>query len=204
MASFVASEKCYYLEDPSDLNFNAANPCYQGDGFATLMKVGPEKTFQSVVIGLVTFIHAAYLLYIVKQGKADSTILDKMEGMGYMIILMLLITAVFWGSQRVLEQDFIIHGNTTEGEGGGTTIHRKFYPNVALVSTFAAQTWFSTLALLSEMGVVYALMFWKDDLIADSGSGFDGFENFSSGGNAPAPYANGAGASSEPAHYNDL
>ena len=31
-----------------------------------------------------------------------------------------------------------------------------------------------------------------------------GFENFSSGGNAPAPYANGAGASSEPAHYNDL
>ena len=86
------------------------------------MKVGPEKTFQSVVIGLVTFIHAAYLLYIVKQGKADSTILDKMEGMGYMIILMLLITAVFWGSQRVLEQDFIIHGNTTEGGGGGTAL----------------------------------------------------------------------------------
>ena len=192
-----------YLESPTDIAYDAASPCYKGDGFASVMTVGGAKTFQSVVIGLATFIHAGYVLYIVKQGKADSSTLDKLEGMGHMILVMLLITAVFWGTQDLQEQEFVFHGNATEGgtTHGAASLVRHFYPNKALLSTFAAQTIFSTFALLSEIGLVYALMFWKDELIADSGSGFDGFENFSSGSNVPAPYSAGT---AEPAHYNDL
>ena len=188
-----------YLEDPADPAYNAASPCYQGDGFARVMSVGPGKTFQSVVIGLVTFIHAFYVLYALKTGKADTTLLDKLEGMSNMIIIMLLITAVFWGTEDLTEQEFKHHGNGTEA--GGTQGTRHFYPNTAILSTFAAQVVFSTFALLSEIGLCYALTFWKDELIADGGGGFDGFENFSSGGNVPAPYK---GGEAEPAHYNDL
>ena len=84
-----------YLEDPADPGYNAASPCYQGDGFARVMSVGPGKTFQSVVIGLVTFIHAFYVLYALKTGKADTTLLDKLEGMSNMIIMEVTIIIYF-------------------------------------------------------------------------------------------------------------
>lgn len=188
-----------YLEAPDDALFNPASPCYEGDGFARVLSVGPAKSFQSIVIGLATFIHAAYLLYILKNGSADSSMLDKLEGVGYMIVVMLLITAVFWGTQDLTEQEFVHHGNTTE-KNSGTSIVRHFYPNKSLLATFAAQTTFSTFGLLSELGIVYALMFWKDELIADGGS-FSNFDSYS-GDNIPAPYA-GAG-NPEPGHYSDL
>ena len=89
---------------------------------------------------------------------------------------MLLITAVFWGTQDLTEIEFMVHGNVTEGASGST---RHFYPNKSLLSTFAAQTVFSTFSLLSELGLLYALTFWKDELIADSGGGFADFQNFS-------------------------
>lgn len=203
IACFVAAKGCYYIEDRSDGVYVAgSSDCYEGDGWARVMSVGPEKSFQSIVIGLATGIHACYLLYTVKNGKADTTTLDKLEGMAWMICLMLLITAVFWGTQDLTEEEFIHHGNATEGsDAAGKGGIRHYVPNKALLSTFAAQTVFSTFALLSELGVLYALTFWKDELIADSGSGFAGFDNFSSGGASPAPYN---AASEQPSHYSDL
>ena len=191
-----------YLEDHKDqVWIQGSSDCYEGDGWARVLSVGPEKSFQSIVIGLATGIHACYVLYTVKTGKADTTILDKLEGMGWMICLMLLITAVFWGTQDLTEIEFMVHGNVTEGTANYPNSVRHFYPNKSLLSTFAAQTVFSTFSLLSELGLLYALTFWKDELIADSGGGFADFQNFSGGGNDPAPYK---AASEEPAHYSDL
>ena len=187
-----------YVEQRTDVDYNTAYPCYEGDGFARVLSVGPAKTFQSVVIGLVTFTHAFYVLYAIKTGKADTQLVDKLEGMSNMIMIMLFLTALFWGTQDLTEQEFVTHGNSTEKDGN---FIRHFYPNKDLLATFAAQTIFSTFALLSEIGLCYGLMFWKDELIADSGGGFNGFENFSSSGNVPAPYK---GEASEPAHYSDL
>merc|ERR1711871_1014150 len=99
---------------------------------------------------------------------------------------MLLISAVFWGGQKLLEQEFDIHGNFTGGAGDGKTRH--YYPNLALIPTFTAQCTFAVLAFLSEICIAYSLGFWSDELIADGGGGYGGYDNFSSGGANPAPY----------------
>lgn len=115
-----------------------------------------------------------------------------------MITIMLLISAVFWGTQDLLEKEFIAHGNTSEG-GGKQGGDRHFAPNKTLLSTLGAITAFSTLALLSEIGLVYGLNFWSDELIADVGGGYGGYDNFA--GNTPAPYE---APTAEPSQYNDL
>ena len=203
IASFVAAHQCYYIEDKGDTAITT-NPsdCVEGDGVATLYQVGDDKVFQSVVTGLVTFIHAIYTLWALKTGKVNSRLLTLLLGMSYMIIIMLLISAVFWGGQNLLEQEFVVHGNETGGAGSGTSLERHYYPNKALISTFAAECAFSVLALLCEIGMAYSLTFWSDELIADGGGGYGGYDNFSSGGANPAPYEAPKGG--EPSQYNDL
>ena len=129
------------------------------------MSVGPEKTFQSLAIGSATFLHALYVLKIVRQGTADSAKLDKLQGMGYGIIIMLFFNAIFWGTQDLVEEEFRHHGNITQIDPMNAMNTRNFHPNMAILSTFAAQTIFSTFALISEIGVLYAIVFWKDELI---------------------------------------
>merc|ERR1719379_1373541 len=199
IASFVAAHGCYYIEDKGDAAIST-NPsdCVEGDGVATLFQVGSDKVFQSVVTGLVAFIHGIYTLWALKTGKASSRLLTLLLGMSYIIIIMLLISAVFWGGQKLLEGEFVLHGNWTGQAGGGNLRH--YYPNKALISTFTAECVFAVFAFLSEIGLAYGLSFWSDELIADGGGGYGGYDNFSSGGANPAPYE--APKNSEPSQYN--
>lgn len=202
ITSFVASHKCYYVEVGDD-GLNNAGGCYEGDGFNTIFQVGAGKSFQAVVVGLTAFFHACYTAYVTKTGKATSDLLTLLLGMSYMIIIMLLIVSVFWGAQQTLMKEFEVHGDTTESADGGTKT-RKFVPNNDLVGTFGAECAFSVLSMLCELGLAYALTFWKDELIAGDGAGYGAYDNFSSGGANPAPYEAPKGGPEGASHYNDL
>ena len=56
---------------------------------------------------VVAFIHGIYTLWALKTGKASSRLLTLL-GISYIIIIMLLISAVFWGGQK-LAKEFVIH-----------------------------------------------------------------------------------------------
>ena len=83
---------------------------------------------------------------------------------------------------------------------------RHFHANTELQGTFAAAVAFSILSLFCESFVIYALVYWKDDVIAAGTGSFGGYSNFGSssvGGGGPAPYEAPANAGSSTG-YNDL
>eukprot|EP00949_MAST-11_sp_MAST-11-sp1_P003141 g3141.t1 len=206
ITAIVAGHKCYFLEDKGDIFFQNSNPCVEGAGLSTLFTVDSAKTFNGVTTGLTALAHGAYGIYILRKAGATVENVTLYLGTTLMMWIMLLQITVFWGSQDYLQAEFDFRQNYTEGAGKGTHALRHFHANTELQGTFAAAVAFSLLSLFCETFLIYALTYWKDDIIAAGTGSFGGYSNFgssSSSGSTPAPYEAPSNSGSSTG-YNDL